>query len=197
MRIRLVGKVPPPRETGDPPTTGRRDNSRCPQPPPGDDDNDITEYDQRFNPAGDRTTLLGSVELKHVGIRGDGNCLPYSVLQSAGQPVSWEAAIKLREEAIVHAKALPRDTQIELRLCRPVTHPHDPMGNDLNHREVENVWPIAAQAKYRTPHFRLGVAAWMNDNMLHSMCRVSPQSTSSSGPLGMNTGEGLNRMRLC
>jgi hypothetical protein len=52
----------PPRETGDPPITGRRDNSRCPQPPPGDNENDITEYDQRFNPAGDRTTLLESVD---------------------------------------------------------------------------------------------------------------------------------------
>jgi hypothetical protein len=132
-------KGPPQRETGDPPTTGRRDNSRCPQPPPGDDDNDIKEYDQRFNPAGDRTTPLRSVDLKHVGIRGDGNCLPYSVLQSAGQPGTWEAAISLRGEAIAHAKALPPDSQIELRLCRPVTHPNDPMGNDLNHREVENV----------------------------------------------------------
>jgi hypothetical protein len=61
-----------------------------------------------------------------------------AVLQSAGRPVNWEAAIKLRKEAIAHARALPQDTQIELRLCRPETHPHDPMGNDLNHREVEN-----------------------------------------------------------
>jgi hypothetical protein len=126
------------------------------------------------DPAGDRTTLLGSVELKHARVNGDGNCLPYSVLQSAGRPATaWEAAIKLREEAIAHAKALPPDAQIEMRLRRPDTHPHDPMGNNLNHREVENVWPIAAQAKYGTAHgFRLGAAAWMNDSdtcVLHSM----------------------------
>jgi hypothetical protein len=29
------------------------------------------------------------------------------------------------------------------------------------------------------------------------VCRVSPQSSSSSGPLGMNTDEGLNRTRQC
>jgi hypothetical protein len=42
---------------------------------------------------------------------------------------------------------------------------------DLDHREVENFWPaIVARKKYGPLHgFRLGVAAWMNDNMLHSM----------------------------
>jgi hypothetical protein len=36
------------------------------------------------------------------------------------------------------------------------------LGNGLNHN--------AAQEKYGTRHgFRLGVTAWMNDNMLHSM----------------------------
>jgi hypothetical protein len=151
----------PPPHTGDPRITERCDNSRCPQPPPGDDDNEETVY-ERINPAGDRTTLLTSVGLKHERVNGDGNCLPYSVLQSIGRPVNWEAAIKLREEAIAHARKLPHETQIELRLCRPDTHPHDPMGNDLNHRGVGNVWPIAAHAKYGTAHgFRLGVCKFL------------------------------------
>jgi hypothetical protein len=122
-----------------------------------------------MNPAGDLTTLLRGVGLKPESVRGDGNCLPYSVLRSAGRPASWDEAIKLRVEAIDHARALPRNTQIELGLCRPGTHRDDPMGQHLNHKEKENYWPIAAQGKYGPPNFRLGAAAWMNDNMIYSM----------------------------
>jgi hypothetical protein len=43
------------------------------------------------------------------------------------------------------------------------------MGQYLNHTEEENYWPIAAQEKYGPPHFRLGAAAGMNDNMIYSM----------------------------
>jgi len=43
------------------------------------------------------------------------------------------------------------------------------MGNNLDHRLIRNVWPIEAQAKYGPPHFGPNQAAWMNDNMLHSI----------------------------
>jgi hypothetical protein len=149
-------------------TPEKRDNRRCPQPPPGEDDDDVQIYDEAMNPAGDLTTLLREVGLKQDSVRGDGNCLPYSVLRSSGRLDSWEEAIKLRMGAISHAKTLPPDTQIELGLRRPGSL-RDPMGQYLNHTEEENYWPIAAQEKYGPPHFRLGAAAWMNDNMIYSM----------------------------
>jgi hypothetical protein len=43
------------------------------------------------------------------------------------------------------------------------------VGNNYNSR---NFWPIAAQAKYGQPHFepnQPASAAWMSDNMLHSI----------------------------
>jgi hypothetical protein len=43
------------------------------------------------------------------------------------------------------------------------------MGNNLDHSLRRNFWPIAAQAKYGQPHFGPDQAAWMNDNMLHSI----------------------------
>ena len=90
------------------------------------------------------------------------------MLRSAGRMDSWDEAIKLRMGAIRHAKTLPPNTQIELGLRRPGNH-NDPMGQHLDHKEEENYWPIAAQEKYGPPYFRLGVAAWMNDNMIYSM----------------------------
>jgi len=91
--------------------------------------------------------LLVSVNLTHASIQGDGNCLPYAVLRSAGKAVSWEAAIALRNAAITHARSLPQHIQEKLNLRRP-ENVGDPMGNNLDHRLICNVWPIEVQAKY-------------------------------------------------
>ena len=120
-------------------------------------------------PAGNLTTLLTSVGLAPQCVRGDGNCLIYSVLRSAGRTASWEEAIRIRTAAIALAEALPENVKQDLRLSRPHKYPRDPMGNNLNHKEPENYWPIAAQAKYGPPNFEPNEAAWMNDNMLHSI----------------------------
>jgi hypothetical protein len=113
--------------------------------------------------------LLASVNRTPVSITGDGNCLPYAVLRSAGRTVSWEGAIALREAAIEHALSLRPEIQENLRLRRTMEDANDPMGNNLDHRQRRNFWPIAAQAKYGQPYFGPNQAAWMNDNMLHSI----------------------------
>jgi hypothetical protein len=123
-------------------------------------------------PAGNLITLLTSVGLAPQQVDGDGNCLIYSVLRSAGRTASWEAAIAIRTAAITLAKALPESVKQDLRLSRPQQYPHDPMGNNLDHSKKENYWPIAAQAKHGPPDFEHNRAAWMNDNMLHSIATV-------------------------
>eukprot|EP00302_Diacronema_sp_CCMP2436_P028414 CAMPEP_0179940780 /NCGR_PEP_ID=MMETSP0983-20121128/16530_1 /TAXON_ID=483367 /ORGANISM="non described non described, Strain CCMP 2436" /LENGTH=166 /DNA_ID=CAMNT_0021847567 /DNA_START=169 /DNA_END=666 /DNA_ORIENTATION=+ len=70
------------------------------------------------------------------------------------------------------AIALPVEVKKALRLYRPDIDPDDPMGNDLDHSKRPNFWPIAAQAKHGPPHFPANQAAWMSDNMLHSIATV-------------------------
>jgi hypothetical protein len=123
-------------------------------------------------PAGILTTLLASVGLAPQQVAGDGNCLIYSILRSAGRTASWEEAIRIRTAAIALAEALPESVKQDLRLSRPHTYPHDPMGKHLDHSKKENYWPISAQAKYGHPNFAPNEAAWMNDNMLHCIATV-------------------------
>jgi len=124
------------------------------------------------NPAGDFAALLATLRLIPVGVTGDGNCLPYAVLRSAGRMVNWEAAITLRTAAVNHALLLTPEVQEDLLLRRSEDHPNDPMGNILNHNDRRNIWPIAAQARYGQPYFANGQAAWMHDNMLHSIATI-------------------------
>jgi hypothetical protein len=83
--------------------------------------------------------------------------------------VNWEAAITLRTAAVNHALLLTPEVREELLMRRSEDHPSDPMGSNLNHNLRNNMWPIVAQARYGQPYFVDGQAAWMHDNMLHSI----------------------------